>query len=53
MMRQLRGYMKTIRQYAASPKMQYEYKHYARWLVLYLFVVGMIWGGIYIYHGNY
>lgn len=47
------GYIQTLRNYAAAPKTQYEYKHYAKFLVLYLLAVGIVWGGIYIYYGNY
>ena len=53
MMRCLRGYLRTLRQYSPSPKTQYEYKHYAVFLLLYIIVVAIIWGGMYIYYGNH
>lgn len=53
MMRVLRGYLRTLRQYAASPKTRYEYKHYAIFLLLYILAVAIIWGGMYIYNGNH
>lgn len=49
----LKAYWRTLRQYAASPKTQYEYKHYAIFFILYCCAVLVIWGGIYFFHGNY
>ena len=51
MMLLLRGYIRTLRQYASSPKTQYEYKHYALLLLLFLMVLLVVWGGIYLYNG--
>ena len=48
-----KGYLRTLRQYAASPKTRYEYKHYALFLLLYAVVLGLVWGGIYLYNGNH
>lgn len=49
----IKAYWRTLKQYAASPKTQYEYKHYAIFLLLYVIAVLVIWGGMYIFHGNY
>ncbi|WP_301860002.1 hypothetical protein [uncultured Megasphaera sp.] len=48
-----KGYWRTVRQYAAAPKTRYEYGRYALFLVLYAAAVGIVWGGIYLYYGNY
>jgi len=53
MLRRLRGYGRTLRQYAASPKTRFEYRHYAKFLLLYALAVAIAWGGIYLYHGNH
>lgn len=53
MWRVIRGYIRTLQQYAASPKTQFEYLHYFYFLLLFSIVLAIIWGGIYIYHGNY
>ncbi|MEE0721220.1 MAG: hypothetical protein U0M19_01175 [Caecibacter sp.] len=50
MMRSIRGYWRTIRQYASSPKTRYEYRHYAWFLLGYMLLVLFIWGGIYLIH---
>ena len=50
MMKWIRGYGQTIRQYASSPKTRYEYRHYAWFLFGYVLVVLFIWGGIYLIH---
>ncbi len=52
-MNRIRDYWQALRCYAASPKTRYEYTHYALFLVLYLTALGLVWGGIYLYHGNY
>lgn len=49
----VQAYCRTLRQYAGAPKTRYEYKHYAIWLVLYGLTLAAVWGGIYLYHGNY
>ena len=48
MLRVFRGYIKTLRQYAAAPKTQYEYKHYGIFLVMTALIVFFIWGGMYL-----
>ncbi|WP_075572375.1 hypothetical protein ACSZOP_00405 [Colibacter massiliensis] len=48
----IRAYIRTLRQYAASPKTQYEYKHYGIFLILFALVVILLWGGIYVYEGH-
>lgn len=52
-MRWLKGYWRTICQYAAAPKTRYEYKHYAKFFLFYLIAVAIAWGGIYLYYGNH
>lgn len=49
----VQAYWRTLRQYMASPKTRYEYKHYAIWLALYGLTLALVWGGIYLYHGNH
>lgn len=53
MRRKFLGYLRTLRQYASSPKTQFEYLHYFYFLVLFAIALAVVWGGIYIYHGNH
>lgn len=49
MIRLIGGYWRTLKQYAAAPKTQYEYKHYALFLLYFTLVVFLVWGGIYVW----
>lgn len=53
MIRLIRGYLRTLGQYARAPKTRFEYKHYAKFLLLYAIALAVVWGGIYLCHGNY
>ena len=53
MKRVVQADMRKLRQYLSAPKTRYEYKHYAIWLLLYGLTLALVWGGIYLYHGNH
>lgn len=44
------GYMRTLNQYLHAPKTQFEIKHYLLFLLLFIIVLLIVWGGIYLYH---